>query len=112
MDGHEEEKEGETNKGKVTLPPKIYDTNRPMLNAKDLKERYTFNKVATNNALKGTLHYMKKRYHPTPMCMLNFIYNRIPFVRWIQTYDVKNNLAKDIIAGLTIGIIHIPQGIY
>ncbi|XP_051865496.1 solute carrier family 26 member 10 [Pristis pectinata] len=35
---------------------------------------------------------------------------RLPFLTWLPRYKVKRWLIGDIIAGLTVGIIHIPQG--
>ena len=42
--------------------------------------------------------------------MKNYILRRLPFFEWIFHYDFKNDFVKDLIAGLTVGIIHIPQG--
>ena len=42
--------------------------------------------------------------------MTEYFFKRVPFCKWIFEYDLKTNLIKDIIAGLTIGIVHIPQG--
>jgi MFS superfamily sulfate permease-like transporter len=42
--------------------------------------------------------------------MKNFVQDRIPFIKWIRAYKIKESLVKDIIAGLTIGVIQIPQG--
>jgi hypothetical protein len=81
----------------------IYENNRPIFTEKDLRERYSFSKIASNDALKGGINYVAKKYRPSRVCLLNFLFERIPFISWIQTYDVKTNLLKDIIAGLTIG---------
>jgi hypothetical protein len=81
----------------------IFKNQRPILTEKDLREKYSFSKIPANDALKGSINYVTKRYKPSPICMLNFLYDRIPFIKWIQTYDMKTNLLKDIIAGLTIG---------
>ncbi|XP_072104775.1 solute carrier family 26 member 10 isoform X2 [Mobula birostris] len=35
---------------------------------------------------------------------------RLPFLTWLPRYKIKQWLIGDIIAGLTVGIIHIPQG--
>lgn len=34
-----------------------------------------------------------------------------PILEWLPKYSLKSNLLSDIIAGLTISILHIPQGI-
>jgi MFS superfamily sulfate permease-like transporter len=42
--------------------------------------------------------------------MKGYFLDRVPFFKWIRKYNVKENLAKDMIAGLTIGVLQIPQG--
>ncbi|KAK0410224.1 hypothetical protein QR680_005014 [Steinernema hermaphroditum] len=34
-----------------------------------------------------------------------------PIVRWLPKYDFRQDLMHDIIGGLTVGIMHVPQGI-
>jgi MFS superfamily sulfate permease-like transporter len=41
--------------------------------------------------------------------LTEYFFERLPFCKWIVKYD-KKDLVKDILAGLTIGIVHIPQG--
>ncbi|XP_063283708.1 solute carrier family 26 member 10-like [Pelobates fuscus] len=36
--------------------------------------------------------------------------NRIPIVGWLPRYKLKKWILGDLIAGLTVGIVHIPQG--
>lgn len=33
----------------------------------------------------------------------------LPITKWIQTYDYKNNLVTDVLSGLTVGVMIIPQ---
>jgi sulfate transporter 4 len=33
----------------------------------------------------------------------------LPFFRWMQTYDFKSNILTDIMAGVTVGVMVIPQ---
>ncbi|CAD6189817.1 unnamed protein product [Caenorhabditis auriculariae] len=35
----------------------------------------------------------------------------VPIFDWLPKYDVRTNLAGDIIGGLTTGVMHVPQGI-
>ena len=84
----------------------LYETTRPILTEKGLREQYSFSKLPANNALKGTVRYCAKRYKPSGNCLLNYFFERIPFFRWILDYDLKNDFAKDAIAGLTIGILN------
>ncbi|XP_067880796.1 solute carrier family 26 member 10 isoform X3 [Heterodontus francisci] len=39
-----------------------------------------------------------------------FLKERLPCLTWLPRYKIKRWLIADIIAGLTVGIIHIPQG--
>uniref|UniRef100_A0A8R1HIR7 Sulfate_transp domain-containing protein n=1 Tax=Caenorhabditis japonica TaxID=281687 RepID=A0A8R1HIR7_CAEJA len=34
----------------------------------------------------------------------------IPITKWLPSYSVKENLINDIIGGITVGILHVPQG--
>nr|XP_039254879.1 sulfate transporter-like isoform X2 [Styela clava] len=40
-----------------------------------------------------------------------FLRSIFPILIWLPKYDVKNNLLGDIAAGLTVGVVHIPQGL-
>ncbi|KAI6200297.1 STAS domain-containing protein [Aphelenchoides besseyi] len=41
----------------------------------------------------------------------NFFYSFLPIFQWLPTYEWKQSLMGDAVAGLTVGVIHIPQGI-
>ena len=43
-------------------------------------------------------------------CTKRTICGFFPFLTVISQYRPRNYLAKDIIAGLTVGVMHIPQG--
>lgn len=34
----------------------------------------------------------------------------IPLVDWLSSYDWKSNILGDIVAGITVAVMHIPQG--
>jgi len=97
-------------KEKPARDPHVSFSNRPELNERDIVERYGNLVSKSDNIFYGTKNYIKKYYKPSPTCMKNFLQDRIPFIKWIRTYKIKESLAKDIIAGLTIGVIQIPQG--
>ena len=40
------------------------------------------------------------------------IYNRLPAIRWIKNYNFKEFFLHDLLAGLTVGTMHIPYGRY
>ena len=75
---------------------------KPAISATYLQENYTFNKIKSSNILKSSRTYFKKYYKPSPSCMKNYIFKRFPILDWIFDYDVKQNIIKDMIAGLTV----------
>ncbi|CAH1782636.1 unnamed protein product, partial [Owenia fusiformis] len=43
-------------------------------------------------------------------CAKNFFLGLFPFIGIMRTYNLRTDLVADVIAGLTVGIMHIPQG--
>ncbi|CAF1011853.1 unnamed protein product [Rotaria sordida] len=76
-----------------------------------LNERYNLNQDFQNSTVAGTWNYIKKYYKPTPAFFKRQLFKRIPFIDWIRHYKIKEWLLSDIVSGLTIGIVHIPQGL-
>ena len=70
--------------------------------AKTLEERYVFKKLEADNPLKSTANYVIKYYKPSRSCMKNYFFARFPFFDWIRSYSIRENLLKDLIAGLTV----------
>lgn len=84
-------------------------TNRPCYNEKNITEKYSFNSVDTDNLWLNTKHYFKKYYTPNKACWKRYFKARLPILEWLPKYNVKENLLKDMIGGLTIGVVQIPQ---
>ena len=43
-------------------------------------------------------------------CLKSFLVQVFPFLRILRGYSLRSDLPSDIVAGLTVGIMHIPQG--
>jgi hypothetical protein len=56
-------------------------------------------------------HYFKKQCASFSfICCLNKFLDKIPLIRCLTEYNIRKNLFGDIIAGITVAIMHIPQG--
>lgn len=44
------------------------------------------------------------------VCCKVFVFNLFPFLTFMKDYNIRKDLSGDIISGLTVGIMHIPQG--
>lgn len=97
-------KKGEYNFGFSENDEHLYghERSRPVLTAKYLESTYQYNDYNSDNILKGSMNYVKKYYKPSRNCCQSFLYKRIPFIEWISKYDLKQNLLKDLIGGLTV----------
>ena len=85
---------------------------RTEINEEDLGKKYTIQTAKQPSVLYGTKRYITKHYKPSLLCLKNYCLKRFPLFDWIRKYSIKEDFLKDLIAGLTIGIIQIPQGIY
>ena len=63
-----------------------------------------------NTPLKESIKYKLSKCTCSSQCFKAFLYKVFPFVNILRKYDVKSDLPNDIISGLTVGIMHIPQG--
>ena len=34
----------------------------------------------------------------------------VPILNWLPEYKVKQDLLSDVVSGITVGIVHLPQG--
>lgn len=42
--------------------------------------------------------------------LLHFILKLIPVLKWLPEYSIKEYLPGDVTAGITVAVMHIPQG--
>lgn len=54
------------------------------------------------------LNTVKKSYNN--FNFIHFVLNLIPVLKWLPKYSIKGDLPGDISAGITVAVMHIPQG--
>ncbi|XP_060593503.1 sulfate transporter-like [Ruditapes philippinarum] len=82
-----------------SMSQKQFDENYEFQSHPPLK----FKQIVTNKVSKC---------HCSRTCIKGFIYSIFPFITIMKNYQIRESLPGDIVAGLTIGIMHIPQGWY
>ena len=61
-------------------------------------------------------HFLQPVYTKLASCSCSwqgfsqFCFRLAPILQWLPKYSVKNDLLTDITGGITVGIMHIPQG--
>jgi hypothetical protein len=53
--------------------------------------------------------YYRKNLKPDSTCLKSTVYKRVPALRWLQSYNLKEFLLADIISGITVATVHVPQ---
>ena len=51
----------------------------------------------------------KKTCKPSSRCIINQVFKRIPALEWLGNYKIKDYLLSDILSGITVAVVHIPQ---
>ena len=84
-----------------------------------IKRQIYFRRASLSN---GSVTVPKPHHHLTKCCrnmsqklcasdyLKTKFHKMFPFIRIMKNYNVKSDLPTDIVAGLTVGIMHIPQG--
>lgn len=94
----------------VTKSTDIFDLHRRYFNQAEFDAAFPSKDPKSDNPVRSAFHYLFKYYKPSGACATHFLFDRLPFIGWLREYKLKEYLVKDLIAGLTIGVIHIPQG--
>lgn len=69
--------------------------------------------TARDGGLKHQLHTLYTRLSSCSCSwhvVSRFLVSLAPIFQWLPKYSIKENLVKDLSGGLTVGIMHIPQG--
>ncbi|CAB4033359.1 Prestin [Paramuricea clavata] len=85
----------------------VYFVSRPVYNKSNFFDRY--NHEANKDKSCGE---KIRSLEPEVSCerFLNVLLSFVPLLSWLPKYKLRRNLLLDIAAGLTIGVMNIPQG--
>ena len=86
------------------------DISKIGFNENSLTERYSYQRHKPENALRSTKKYVVKKYKPSIVCVKDLVKRRFPITKWLPKYNIKENILRDLVGGLTIGVVSIPQG--
>jgi hypothetical protein len=84
--------------------------DRPVYNKCSLREAYTFNEdyILEDDAfIQNTKRFVIKNIRVNRNCMKNFLFDLFPIIKWLPRYDIRTDVFKDLIAGLTVGVIQV-----
>ncbi|XP_066255497.1 prestin-like [Euwallacea similis] len=76
---------------------------RPIYQLEELHKDAHYEKPYTTVKSKAANYY--KSIKP-----LDCLLNRIPLLRWLPEYNWKRSFTSDIVSGITVAVMHIPQG--
>ena len=88
---------------KCTRPKKI------MINEEILQREYEVSSAKSTNVANDLKRYIKKRYIPNKNNLKRLFFNFFPIIEWLPKYKFKEYFLRDLIGGLTLGIVLIPQ---
>lgn len=88
--------------------PKIV-VEREVFTQKTFDDQFEPGRRPTSTIQERTRKKMSK-FSPSPSCCRSFITTLFPFIAALKSYNIRTDLTGDIVSGLTVGIMHIPQG--
>uniref|UniRef100_A0AC35GD37 SLC26A/SulP transporter domain-containing protein n=1 Tax=Panagrolaimus sp. PS1159 TaxID=55785 RepID=A0AC35GD37_9BILA len=95
-------------------PYSIYATRAPM-NQEEFDARFGYSRPFHHHPtiIRKAAKFSRRYYRPFTSISAFFrtIIGFIPILDWLPKYNCKENLTSDIIGGLTVGVMHVPQGI-
>ena len=105
------------NDGEIQLTEIGDDTSRAKFRVERLiytksqfKQNYNFVPKRDSHVLVDRLQHLKRNCHPTCKCAKRILLSIFPFIGIMKEYSPRTDLLGDIVAGLTVGVMHIPQG--
>ena len=85
--------------------------NRPVYTQLEFREEYDFTTEDKSKTISQRLRELARKHcMPSGPCVKKSLLSCFPFIGIMRQYNLRQDLLNDIITGLTIGIMHLPQG--
>uniref|UniRef100_A0A7E4VES3 STAS domain-containing protein n=1 Tax=Panagrellus redivivus TaxID=6233 RepID=A0A7E4VES3_PANRE len=89
--------------------------NRPPMNQEEFDVRFGYKRPEHSHdpVLRNAGKFCRRYYQPcrSPRALWQTIMGFVPILQWLPAYQFKENLLHDCLGGLTVGVMHVPQGI-
>ena len=89
---------------------KTVNISRPVFTEQKLKSIYENIDYAGFEPISEIKKELHKNFGNGKESFKKIVYNRIPCVKWLKDYNFKEYLLADLLAGLVVGVTHVPQG--
>ncbi|VDK46270.1 unnamed protein product [Anisakis simplex] len=86
---------------------------RPAMNQEEFDAKFAY-KAPAESLSKSRLKKFIRRYYSSFLSLETFVMSVIsfiPIIGWMPKYSIRENFIMDVVGGLTVGIMHVPQGI-
>uniref|UniRef100_A0A0R3RHU4 STAS domain-containing protein n=1 Tax=Elaeophora elaphi TaxID=1147741 RepID=A0A0R3RHU4_9BILA len=104
------EQEVKTAKQKSETQLTLKTERKPAINQEQFDKKHGYRR--TNLSLARKIIYQLKIIRTwRSLEWMNFLKSRLPIIGWLPTYNWQEDLLRDIINGIMISIIYIPQGL-
>ncbi|XP_069945248.1 prestin isoform X2 [Cherax quadricarinatus] len=83
---------------------------RPTLNITQRASKYHYTPPHKLGLFESLQINSKKSCACSGRCLKSAITARVPILSWLPSYDFRSSLLGDVLSGITVAIMHIPQG--
>jgi len=85
--------------------------NRPVYTQLEFRDKYNFTTEGKSKTVSQRLRELARKHcMPSGPCVKKSLLSIFPFIGIMRQYNLRQDIFNDVIAGLTVGIMHIPQG--
>nr|XP_045612541.1 sulfate transporter-like isoform X2 [Procambarus clarkii] len=83
---------------------------RPSLNVKDRASKCHYSPPHNPGIFESIQSKAKESCTCSGSCWMSAVTSKVPILSWLPSYGLRASLMGDVVAGITVAIMHIPQG--